>query len=191
MAELTAEQLLYLLYASAYLDSGTVTKGVVKSYLAKDWKKNAEEIYQALQQQQLIEVAGRGRFTITERGKKALVTNLGDTDYKFGSSKGAKVLNILLRCVREATEAHLQSKSSGEMTFDDFQEKFKALYFKERSQQEIRGVVAIHSKELCQKFVKQNFISQEQLSQYFELLKSTGKIFSVNEKGNELIQWVE
>jgi FMN-dependent NADH-azoreductase len=36
-----------------------------------------------------------------------------------------------------------------------------------------------------------NLISPKKLSQYFDLLKSNGKIFAVDEKGQELIQWVE
>lgn len=191
MAKLIAEQLLYLLYASAYLDTGTVTKSVVKSYLTKDWKKDADEIYQALQQQQLIEPAGRGRFTVTELGEEALVANLGSTDYRFNSVKGPKVLNVLLKCLGKATEGRSQFKPSEAMTFIEFEKSFQKLYFEERSRQELRGVVAIHSQELCRKFIEDNSISQEELDHYFELLKSTGKIFSVVEKDNELIQWVE
>ena len=191
MAKLTTEQLLYLLYASAYLDTGTVTKSVVKSYLTKAWKEDVDEIYQALQQQHLIESAGRGRFAITERGEKALIANLGTTDYQFDSVKGPKVLNALLKCLGEAIGGHPQFKSSETMTFAEFEKKFQKLYFEERNRQELRGVVAIHSQELCRKFIEENSISQEDLDHYFELLKSTGKIFSVIEKGNELIQWVE
>jgi len=191
MAKLTAEQLLYLLYASAYSITGTVTKSVVKSYLTKAWKETSDEIYQALQQQQLIEPAGRGRFAVTERGEKALVANLGATDYRFDSVKGPKVLNVLLKCLAKATEGYSQFKSSEEMTFTEFERKFQKLYFEERNRQELRGVVAIHSQELCHKFTEENSISQEELDHYFELLKSTGKIFSVIEKDSELIQWVE
>jgi hypothetical protein len=191
MAELTTEQLLYLLYANAYLDGGTVTKSAVKSYLMKVWKENAEEIYQTLQEQKLIEPAGRGRFTVTECGEKALITNLGTTAYRFDSVKGPKVLNALLECVGKAAAAPPPSKFAKEITFDEFQEKFKALYFEERRQQELRGVVAIHGQEICQKFIEQSSISEETLHRYFDLLKSMGRILAVTEKGSELIQWVE
>lgn len=191
MAQLTVEQLIYLLHANAYIEAGTVTKGTVKSYLPNKWKEKAEEIYVALEKQKLIEQVSKGRFSVTEEGVKALVTNLSTTDYKFDSVKGPKVLNILLTCIGKAAKAHPQAKQSDELSFDEFQEKFKALYFEERRQQELRGVVAIHSKELCQKFREQNPISQEKLNHYFELLKSTNKILTVVEKGHELLQWVE
>ncbi|MBD1926430.1 hypothetical protein H6F74_09240 [Trichocoleus sp. FACHB-90] len=191
MAKLTTEQLIYLLYARAYTEGDTVTKSTVKSYLSAEWKETVDKIYDALQAQELIKQTGKGRLSVTEQGVQALIANLATTDYKFSSVKGPKVLNTLLTCIKEAVNSHSQVMPFKEMTFDEFQEKFKSLYFEERRKQELRGVVAIHSQELCQKFTKHNSISQEKLSQYFELLKSNGKIFAVEEKGNELIQWVE
>lgn len=191
MAQLTVGQLIYLLHANAYIEADTVTKSTVKSYLPNKWKEKAEEIYVALERQKLIKKVSRGRFSVTEEGVKVLVTELSTTDYKFDSVKGPKILNTLLTCIGKAAKAHPQTKQSEELSFDEFQEKFKALYFEERRHQELRGVVAIHGKELCQKFIEQNPISQEKLNQYFELLKSTNKILAVVEKGYELIQWVE
>ncbi|MFM6454714.1 MAG: hypothetical protein ACKPH7_23245 [Planktothrix sp.] len=191
MAKLTTEQLIYLLYARAYTEKDTVIKSTVKSYLAKEWKVRSEQIYDALQTQELIKQASKGRFYVTEQGLQALVTNLATTDYEFSSVKGPKVLNTLLMCIKQAANFHSQVNSSDEMSFDEFQEKFKTLYLEVRQKQELRGVVAIHSKELCDKFMEINPISPNKLSQYFDLLKSNGKIFAVDEKGQELIQWVE
>jgi hypothetical protein len=39
--------------------------------------------------------------------------------------------------------------------------------------------------------MQQNPVSEETVNQYFELLKSRGKVFSLIEKGHGLIQWVE
>ena len=77
------------------------------------------------------------------------------------------------------------------MSFDTFVEEFKSLYFEEKKRQELRGVVAIRSHEICQKFIERNPISQATLDKYFHQLKSTGKVFAVTEKDEELIQWVE
>lgn len=77
------------------------------------------------------------------------------------------------------------------MDFDTFVEKFKALYIEERKRQELRGVVAIHSQDICKKFIEDNPISQTTLDKHFEMLKSTGKVFAVTEKDDELIQWAE
>ncbi len=202
MAELTTEQLVYLLYAKAYTEAAeaeTVTNGTVKVCLPSQWKEKAEKIYDALKTQKLIELRTKegkptnkkGRFSITEQGNSSLVANLATTDYKFTSSKGYRVLNTLLACIKEAAETHPQIKSSDEMSFDEFREKFKAIYFEERRQQEIRGVVAIYSQEICQKFIKRYPISSEKLEQYFDLLKVNGEILAVIEKNTELIQWVE
>lgn len=192
MIELTAEQQIYLLYARAYTEEvGTVTKGKIKSYLPKEWKGQAENIYSELANNGSIEPTNRWRFSVTEKGAEALVKNLATTDYTFDSVKGPKVLNTLLICIKEAGESNSQITSDDEMSFEEFEEKFKALYFEERKQQEMRGVVAIHSQVLCQKFMEQNPISQQKINQYFNLLKSTEKIFAVEEKGSELIEWVE
>ena len=191
MAQLTVEQLIYLLHANAYTETGTVTKGTVKSYLPNEWKEKAEEIYVALEEQKLIKQVSKGRFSVTEEGAKALVTNLSTTDYKFDSVKGPKILNVLLTCIGKAAKAYSQTKQAEEMSFDEFQEKFKALYFEERKQQELRGAVAIYSQKLLQKFSEQNPISQKKLNHYFDLLKTNRKIFTVIEKEQELMEWAE
>ena len=191
MTKLTTEQLIYLLYAKAYTGIDTVTKGTVKSYLTQEWKSIADNIYDTLLGQELIKQTSKGRFCLTEQGLEALVINLATTDYKFDSVKGAKVLNTLLACIKLASNFHEQITSSEEMSFDEFEEKFKKLYFEERRQQELRGVVAIHSEKLCKQFGRLYPISEGKLSQYFDLLKSEGKIFAVIEKGYELIQWGE
>jgi hypothetical protein len=191
MAELITEQLIYLLYTSAYVESETVTKSTVKSYLPSEWKSRAETIYNALQTQELIKQKSKGRFSLTDKGEEALVTNLINTDYKFESIKGPKVLNTLLVCIRKAAETQSKVKLSEEMAFDKFREKFKALYFEERRQQELRGVVAIYSHKLLQMFAEQNSVSQNKINQYYDLLKTNRNIFTVVEKEHELIEWAE
>ncbi|WP_143874360.1 hypothetical protein [Nostoc sp. 'Peltigera malacea cyanobiont' DB3992] len=78
-----------------------------------------------------------------------------------------------------------------DMDFDTFVEKFKELYFAERKQQELRGVVAIYSRDISLKFRKNHPISESTLDNYFNTLKLTGKVFAVTEKEEEIIQWVE
>lgn len=184
--------MLYLLYTVAYSDEGTVTQGTVKEHLSKEIKKNADDIYNSLYQQNLLESPKRRRISVTEEGRKALVANLQITGYKFDSSKGQKVLNTLLHCLKLTSLKDYVSSVSGEdMDFDTFVEKFKELYFAERKQQELRGVVVIRSRDICQKFSDKNYISQSNLDNYFNKLKSTGKVFAVIEQDEELIQWVE
>ncbi|MEH2401585.1 hypothetical protein [Nostoc sp.] len=192
MTKLSIEQMLYLLYTVAYSDEGTVTQGTVKEHLSKELKKNADDIYNNLYQQNLLDSPKRRRISVTEEGRKALVANLQTTDYEFDSSKGQKVLNTLLHCLKlTSLKDYVSSVTIEDMDFDTFVEKFKELYFAERKQQELRGVVAIRSQDICQKFSEKNTISQSNLDNYFNKLKSTGKVFAVTEKDEELIQWVE
>jgi hypothetical protein len=192
MTKLSIEQTLYLLYTVAYSNEGTVTQGTVKEHLSKELKKKADDIYNTLYQQNFLESPKRRRISITEEGRKALVANLQTTDYEFDSSKGQKVLNTLLHCLKlTSLKDYVSSVTVEDMDFDTFVEKFKELYFAERKQQELRGVVAIRSQHILQKFIGKNTISQSKLENYFNKLKSTGKVFAVTEKDEELIQWVE
>ncbi|MEH1896875.1 MAG: hypothetical protein V7K94_16560 [Nostoc sp.] len=192
MTKLSIEQMLYLLYTVAYSDEGTVTQGTVKEHLSKELKKNADDIYNTLYQQNLLESPKRRRISVTEEGRKALVFNLQTTDYEFDSSKGQKVLNTLLHCLKLTSLKDYVSSVPGEdMDFDTFVEKFKELYFAERKQQELRGVVAIYSRDIGLKFMENHPISQSTLDNYFNTLKLTGKVFAVTEKEEEIIQWVE
>ncbi|KAB8333462.1 hypothetical protein SD80_016765 [Scytonema tolypothrichoides VB-61278] len=191
MTELNTEELIYLLYADAYSEAGTVTKSTVKSYLPNEWKGKAEKIYDALQSQELIKPTSKGRFSVTEQGGTVLVTNLATTAYKFDSIKGPKVLNTLLNCIRKAAEAYPQVTFSKDMTFDEFQDKFKTLYFEERKQQALQGVVVIRKREISKHFMDQNSILQHQFEKYFEMLKTKGEISMTEGREDELIEWVE
>ncbi len=193
MTKLSEEQMLYLLYALSYAEegTGTVTKGTVKGHLPKEQQKNADSIYGVLEQKKLIESPKKSRLSVTEQGLKALVSNLQTTKYRFDSQKGPKVTNALLHCLQLTSSEAQTAASETEMDFDTFVEKFKALYLEERKRQELRGVVAIHSQDICQKFMEEHPISQTTLDKYFEMIKSTGKVFAVTEKDEELIQWAE
>ncbi len=191
MTKLSTEQMLYLLYAVSYSEGGTVTKGKVKEHLSKDQQKNADSIYSVLEQKKLIESPKKSRLAVTEPGLNALVSNLQTTKYKFDSQKGQKVINTVLHCLQLASSESQTAPLAEEMDFDSFIEKFKALYLEERKRQELRGVVAIRSQDICKKFMEDNPISQTTLDKYFEMLKSTGKVFAVTEKDDELIQWAE
>jgi hypothetical protein len=194
MIKLTQQHLIYLLYASAYIEEDkedTVTKSNTKAYLPKKWKGQSEEIYDFLHSQGLIEQAGRGRFSVTQEGAEALAKNLALTDYKFDSVKGPKVLNTLLVCIKRVAESSSQPPFFDEMSFEEFEQKFKQLYIEKKKEQELKGVVAIHSKALCNDFLDRYSISPKKLKQHFDSLKQAEKIFAVDEKGNELIQWVE
>lgn len=191
MIKLSIEQMLYLLYAKAYLNLDTITKGAVKRHLPIEWRNQSEEIYDALQLQGLIKKSTKGRFSISEKGLESLAFSLKSTNYRFTSVKGPRVLNSLVDCLKITSGISSEATLFREMSFDDFQGKFKELYFEERRQQEIRGVVAIRSKELCSRFKEENFISDQKITEFFENLKLTKKILTVIERDNELMQWVE
>jgi FMN-dependent NADH-azoreductase len=191
MNQLSILQLLYLLYAKAYSAEGSVTKSVVKSYLPKELQKDAESTYEVLFRQKLVASPKKGRLSVTDLGEKVLVVELQSTEYRFESVKGPKVLNILLDFLKVASLDSQAFSVIEDINFETFVEKFKALYLEERKHQELNGVVAIHSRDICQKFMKYNSISQSKLKEYFDKLKSSGKVFTVTEKDDELIQWAE
>jgi hypothetical protein len=191
MIELSTEQLLYLLYAVAYSKESKATKSDVKQHLPKGYQKNATTICDILCQKQLLESPKKGQLFVTDEGKKVLTANLQTSKYQFDSAKGAKLINTLWRYCQAGVADFQTSDDGKEMDFEKFVEKFKELYFEERKRQELRGVVAIRSREISQKFWEQNDISQSNLNKNFALLKSTGKVFAVIEKEDELIQWAE
>ena len=196
MREISTEQLLYLLYTFAYLTEGTVTKGTVKINLAKlskEYGKNAAKICDTLFEQGLLESPKRHRIRITEMGIEALVINLQTTEYEFTSVKGPKILNALMSCLKLASKyGGIDQKVADEdMDFETFVEKFEKLYFEERRRQELEGIVAMLSQEICQKFREENNISESNLKKYFERLKSEGIVFAVVEDNEELIEWVD
>lgn len=192
MTKLSTEQMLYLLFAVAYSTDGTVKKGDVKGNLPADVKKKADQICEDLCEQKLLESLKASRLAVTELGKKALVANLQTTDYKFESAKGPKMLNALLSCFKLLSpETVVSSSAVEEMDFETFVEKFKAIYMQERKEQELRGVVAIRTKEVSRKFREKNQVSQNLLDKYLQKLKNEGKVFAVTEKEDELIQWAE
>lgn len=77
------------------------------------------------------------------------------------------------------------------MTFEEFQEKFKSLYCETRRKQELRGVVAIHRVELCQKFAEQYSVPRSLVDSYFNKLIENQVIFVATERGTDLVCWVE
>ncbi|MGB3492914.1 MAG: hypothetical protein WBA57_09310 [Elainellaceae cyanobacterium] len=215
MTELTQEQLIYLLYAKAYSkasEAHTLTKSDVKSHIPDKYKENIEEIYNELKKQKLIELKTKkgqtrdakgnplkkgGRFSVTNEGNLALATNLTTTEHDFLPSKSYKVLSTILVCllpyIKEFAKAHPQVVSSKEMTFDEFQEKFKSLYLAERKNQELSGVVAIHKKEILENFQATylEMLSSEKLKEYFKELRSKGIVFISKGEKDDLIHWVE
>jgi hypothetical protein len=138
----------------------------------------------------LIREISKGRFSLTEQGIDTLAQNLITIDYNFNTNIGAKVANFLLFCYQKYSKVY-PLKLSKEISFDEFQEKFEALYFEEKKQQELQGTVVIYSHLLLQKFAEKNSIPDNKLNEYFALLKKNRKIFTVTETEYEMMEWVE
>jgi len=191
MTEISTEQMLYLLYTFAYSTEGTVTRSTVRNHLSKKHRVGAKQVCESLCELKLLESPKRGRIKITEMGIKALVISLQTTEYKFRSNKGAKLLNALMACLKLAAKYNQINYQNDDMDFETFTDKFKKLYLEERKRQELEGVVAIRSQEICQKFRQNHHISELLLEKYFDKLKSNGLVFAVQENNKELIQWME
>ena len=97
----------------------------------------------------------------------------------------------MIACLKLATKYNQTSSQNEDMDFETFIDKFKELYLEEKKRQELEGVVAIRSQEMCYKFRQNNHISELLLEKYFDKLKSNGLVFAVQENNKELIQWVE
>ena len=208
MKKLEIEQLLYLFYTFAYEEEGvgSVTQGTVRNKLfskgnlskkrKEEEKKQIDVTREFLCKQKYLKLAlpsrvQTSRVSITEAGKQALVENLQATKKPLHLSASHKVNSALMECLRFAG-AHVGSVDSiEEIDFETFVKEFKELYFKERRRQAMKGVVAIRSHEICDLFSKENSISQERLQEYFEQLKSSGKVFATIENDQELIEWAE
>jgi len=191
MTEISTEQMLYLLYTFAYSTEGTVTRSEVRNHLSKKRRPNAKKVCESLCELKFLESLKWGRIKVTEMGMKALVFSLQTTEYKFRSNKGPKVLNALMACLKLAAKYNQINYQNDDMDFDTFVDKFKKLYLEERKRQELEGVVAIRSQEICQKFRQKHHISELLLEKYFDKLKSDGLVFAVQENNKELIQWME
>ena len=209
MIELTQEQMNYLLYTKAYAkteDAETVTNGTVKSHLIRDVSSDIYDVgvevsktYYFLLHNLLITLATKdgnptkkkGRFLLTEEGNKVLLYHLAQTDYRFTSAKGCRVLNTLLACIQEVSKISPQSLSSSLITLDEFREKFKEFYFLERRVQERQGLVTMYKNDLCQRFSEKNLIPLKVVEDHFERLKDNDEILVIPEQDVELVQWIE
>jgi hypothetical protein len=189
----------YLLNAKAYGKDGTITRSDVKKNMPEKWKQKSDGIYISLKDRKLVQPVDKagnptttdGRFCITDKGLEALVGAMLSTEFRFTARKGPKILNALLDFIKMFAEDDSRTKQADEMSFEEFEERFRALYLEERKRQELKGVVSIHGQDLCDKFAEQYRISETRVGKLYSMLKESGKITTVMERGNELIQWVE
>jgi hypothetical protein len=203
MKSLSIDEILYLLYACSYSrEEGTVTRSHVAELIARDKKelskqlirKEVDCIYETLLEQKLIDSPRNRRLLVTDLGIKALISNLGVIHIDlFHSAKGEKLLNTLIYLIKLSTLGYSDSSTPKTMSFSTFFDKIRHFYFEVRKHQELDGVVAIHKQELLQEFLKDNSanITKELMSDYFEHLKSTGKVFTSKGEKDELVHWVE
>ncbi|BAZ51087.1 hypothetical protein NIES4103_37100 [Nostoc sp. NIES-4103] len=191
MTKLSTSQFLYLLYAYSYcFEKETVTKSNVKTALSSKVKESIDNIYDVLLKQDLITSPRRGRLSVTNKGINILIENVGNIDYKFSNKNSQhRMLNTLMQCWKLAAS----SIESTHIDFDIFLEIFTKIYFQEKKAQEVSGVVAIHKQDIYQKFVnnKSISISPNEWEEYFNVLKSTGKIFTSTGENDELVHWAE
>jgi len=195
MQNLSTEQLLYLLYAFAYTeeDKNSVTQGTVKRYLPKVYHTKAMAICKELLEKNLLDSPQFRRVTLSESGKQSLVFNLQTTDYRFTTVKGSRVVNALMECLKLAASLD-SSEDNGqtvELSFEEFIEKFKTLYFQERKQQSLQGTYVIREKDILSKFSEQTGLSNPLLKQHYERLKSEGIVSAVQGREDNNIQWIE
>lgn len=86
-------------------------------------------------------------------------------------------------------EIVLWVKVPKEMTYEEFEKKFETLYVEEKREQELSGVVAIHSATLCEEFAEKYSIPIAKVTKLFKQLKANKKVLAVMENQTELIRW--
>lgn len=183
MIDINKEQFIYLLQSFICSEGYRVSIESVKFNLPH---QKAGVIYSSLKGLGLVQEIDSESFYITEKGFYSVVLAMTSNNSHYGVSKSG-VINNLISALKEANT----SKQKG-MSLEEFEVEFKSLYLNKRRKQELRGVVCIRSKEILYDFMIQNpSITQEKLEEYFNWLKSSGKIFAVIENGVEVFQWCE
>ena len=100
-------------------------------------------------------------------------------DFKKGQEGGGK-----------QKESKVSESKDKKLSYSNFESDFEDLYFEEKRKQELKGVVAIKRRQMLDIAEGKYNVPREQLEDYFEKLKDNKKIFSVMEKGEELLSWV-
>lgn len=174
---LNQSQMLYLLYVVAYAKEGTITRSQVKSHLPRQYKAEASLVCDQLLWAKYLSMPKRGRIELTQIGREALIEGIKTSTYVSRS----KVVNALMSLIKPP---------QGILPYGEFVSKMEALYLEERRQQELSGVVAIKSTDLCNKFTHRHNTPISLVVGYFNQLKSDGLVFAAKERDTELIQWV-
>lgn len=103
----------------------------------------------------------------------------------------AKVME-LEKSLEESRQTRLKQDSNrdNEVSFNTARDIFKTIYNQIKRQQELRGVVAVKSDEVKQKYMEQTGENKETTDRYFDLLKNKD-IYTVNEIGREIMHWAD
>jgi hypothetical protein len=110
---------------------------------------------------------------------------------KIAVGKLAKELKALKRAkAAPSKSADKTSKPSSQGSYEKFSDTFVKEYKQERSKQELRGVVVITKAGMRDRMEAQGTSSKD-FETFYEKLKQDGKLFTVIEKKDELMQLVE
>lgn len=197
-------RVLLVVWSEQKLRKGELSKRVIRSgEKSEDYKP----ILQKLKLAEAIVEEKKDLFLITEVGVNLLRSKLLDVQFNFqhddstpnpkklGETKkvgqiGAKFGDVLLKWIREESDLKSISSSGHTMDFETFANLFEQAYIDERKTQELRGAIVIYGKKICERFASQNSISDFLLEDYYQRLKSSNKIISIEGRDGEMIEWV-
>lgn len=188
MANLSKAEAMYLLHALAYAEEGGAPRGVLRARLPAALQGGAESACKGLLKKGLLQETARSSVAATESGVAALVAHLRTTGMAFATAKGPRILNALADLFKIAAPA---TKLTTEMDYDTFVERFRRLYDQEKLQQEKRGIVAIHTQDLRDRFLRHEGLSPDRFDEHLARLKASRQVFTMVEKSHELLRWAE
>lgn len=89
----------------------------------------------------------------------------------------------------ELKKENAELRKEQSLSYAEFEVTFKELYFEAKRTDGLRG--PIYSKKLIQKFADKYGVSLTVLNQHYNLLKTNGRIFTVTETKDEMMEWSE
>lgn len=188
MANLSKTEAMYLLHALAYAEGNGAPRGVLRARLPTAFQSGAESACKGLLKKGHLLETARSSVAATESGMAALLAHLRTTGLAFTTAKGPRILNALADLFKIEAPA---AQTAADMDYATFVDRFQRLYDQEKLQQEKRGIVAIHTEDLRDRFLRHEGLSPERFDEYLARLKASKQIFTMVEKNHELLRWAE
>jgi hypothetical protein len=189
-------RVLLVLWAIAGIDNSLGKGKILPLTRTKEKAADYDEVFAALEADGAIALTRQkgGKIknvTLTQVGYGLLGDWLRSLGFE-GKQIGAKMGEYLVKWIREGLDSEARPIGDILVNFEEFIHQFQEVYLIERKAQEVSGASVIYKKDICEKFLNRNPISQRLLDEYYNKLKTSGSILTVlGRDGDEMIQWVD